>query len=110
VTIDKSLEPLPKSNLVQIAMDGPNVNLKFLELFKEDRTRSEEPSEIVDLGTCNLHNIHNAFKVGARATDWEVQKVLKAAYYTLHDTPARREDFILKTQCTDFPMFFCGTR
>ena len=51
----------------------------------------------MELGTYNLHNIHNAFKFGAKATDWEVQKILNAAYYTLHDTPARREDFLLKT-------------
>ena len=73
-------------------MDRPSFNWCFLDLLQKRRTERELPA-LADIGSCNLHIVHRAFKTGAEATDWEIKKTLKGAFYMLHDTPARREDF-----------------
>ena len=60
--------------------------------------------------SCNLHSVYGTFKTGAEATDWEIKKTLKGAFYLLHDTPARREDSTRATGGTQFPLSFCATR
>ena len=42
-------------------MAGPNVNLEFLELIQEDQNENEQ-HQLIDIGSCGLHKIHNAFK------------------------------------------------
>ena len=50
------------------------------------------------------------WQTGEEATDWEIKKTLKEAFYLLYDIPARREDFTRLTGGTKFPLFFCATR
>ena len=45
---------LPKQKCIQISSDGPNVNLKFLNLLNEKR-RNECLNELISIGTCGLH-------------------------------------------------------
>lgn len=55
--VTKDIDP---KKVLQISMDGPNVNLKFLSILKEHL--SEEGSPIVlDIGSCDLHILNNAF-------------------------------------------------
>ena len=60
--------------------------------------------------SCGLHSIHLAFKTGGNSTDWGVKKILKAVYQILHDSSARRVDYIEFTGSEQFPLPFCGTR
>ena len=106
---DSGLEGIDKNNILQVTFDGPNVNWAFFEKLKKQRTESEL-SDLVDIGSCNLHSIHNAFGVGVNATDWDIKKLMKGAFYTLHDTPARREDYIKQTGSKEFTLSFCATR
>ena len=65
---------------------------------------------MINIGSCNLHIVHGAFKSGFESTDWEMKKVLKGCYQILHDSPARRADYITITKSNKFPLAFCSTR
>ena len=47
--------------LLQVASDGPNVNLLFLKLDEEKRFVNELPA-LLDIGTCGIHTIHGSLK------------------------------------------------
>ena len=51
-----------------------------------------------------------SFQDGAKASGWEIDKLLSSAYWLFKDTPARREDFTTVTKASDFPMKFCKHR
>jgi hypothetical protein len=50
--------------LLHIGMDGPNVNLKFQRNILTAVSNAENPSEILEIGTCTLHPVSTAFKKG----------------------------------------------
>ena len=52
-----------ESKLLQISMDGPSVNLKFLQDIQADRKEKGLP-QLINIGTCGLHSIHGDFKTG----------------------------------------------
>ena len=62
-------------------MDGPNVNWTFHDTLAEFR-REENPDCpcLIVIGSCGLHVVHGAYQTGLKATDWEQDKNLKAAY------------------------------
>ena len=96
--------------LVHVGMDGPGVNKLFFKLLLEDR-KTKELNGLVNIGSCNIHNMHGSFKAGAESTGWKIKETLKGAYYLFKDSPARKEDYISQTGCCcDFPFSFCGTR
>ena len=41
--------------------------------------------------------MHNAFKSGVDASDWETSLTLSSAYSLFKDAPARQKDFITAT-------------
>ena len=86
--------------------NGPNVNVKSLKVLQK---QGEENSlrQLIDIGTCN---IHGAFQAGAIATNTGLKSILKGAFYLLHDSPARRDDFTSVTGGTVFPLYFCEMR
>ena len=91
---DETVKDLNPNKLIQIGMDGPNVNLKLLKMIQTERSENEQ-HQLIDIGSCGLHTIHNSFKTGAQSIDWELKKTLKGSYQVFHDTPARREDLSL---------------
>lgn len=103
-----ALQRLNEASILQIAMDGPATNWKFLDqLVKE---REESAPLLLNLGCCGLHVVHGAFKSGAQSTGWNIDSLLKALYYCFHDAPARREDYTEVTGSTQFPKKFASTR
>ena len=78
-------------NLQQISMDGPNVNWSFFEKLSRKMDISHNV-KLLNIGSCGIHTMHNAFKDGCKATNWEVREFLSALYIVFHDVPARRED------------------
>ena len=75
------------SNMIQLSMDGPNVNWSYQKLMAElydDRSR-----KLIDNSSCGLHVVHNAFRAGFGATGWDLKSVLWALYQIFHETPAR---------------------
>ena len=51
-------------------MDGPSVNLRFLQELVKHQEELEIEDKIIDIGTCRLHVLHNAFKCGIESTGW----------------------------------------
>ena len=94
-------------NLLQLSMDGPNVNWKFHRMFCENLEKDCK-SNIIDIGSCGLHIVHGAFKNGACILDTD--QILSSLHWLFKDSPARRQDFTAVTGVSDFPMKFCKHR
>ena len=94
------------NRMLQLSMDGPNVNWSFygklMAEVHDDRNHS-----LIDIGSCGLHVVHNAFKAGFEATGWDVKSFLWALYTIFYETPARREDYTAITSSVVFPLKFC---
>ena len=56
-----TIQGLDNCKICQISMDGPSVNLKFLQKVQDDRVENEQPA-LNDIGNCGLHAVHGAFK------------------------------------------------
>ena len=107
----KSVDGLNLRKLLQVSMDGPNVNFSFLKLLKsylEDDT-SENPI-LFDLGSCGIHTLHNAFKVGFKSVEWNIAQFLSSIYNLFCNVPARPADFITYTGSDLFPLKLCWIR
>ncbi|GBO33362.1 hypothetical protein AVEN_226165-1 [Araneus ventricosus] len=61
------VEKLKLSKILQISMDGPNVNWKFFENLQAD-LKKEYSHEALSNGSCGLHILHNSFKYGESST------------------------------------------
>ena len=76
------------NDLLQVASDGPNVNLLFLNLYEEKRCLNELPA-LLDIETCSIHNIHGSSKNAEKASEWDIGKVLQCISKILIDSSAR---------------------
>ena len=96
-TVFKNLDYV--NRLIQVSMDGPNVNWKFLEILEEDiKITNREAPTLLQLGSCGLHIIHGANKTGQEATDLKLAKVLRSSHSIFKQSPARRNDFLLANE------------
>ena len=84
-------------------MDSPNSNLKFLSEMKKLRIEDELVC-LIDIGSCNLHVIHGAFKTGSESSGWNLHKILNGALTLLHDTPAHQDDYFNLTGSSEYPL------
>ena len=96
-------------NLIQVSMDGPNVNWSFFEQLSSD-LHNEYATTILFLGSCGLHVINGSLTTGHKATNWKVQVQLKSFFKLFKDSPARQADYIDFTGCNQFPKKFCSVR
>ena len=89
--LDKIVKPVGYQKLIQVAMDGPNVNLKLLkDLIKYLSELESDHPQVLDFGSCGLHN---AFKVGINATGCKLIEFLRAIYIYFKDKPATKADY-----------------
>ena len=88
--LNKVLSTVGLSKLLQISMDGPSVNWKMFEEFTQE---TELNQNVMNMGSCGLHIVNEAFLTGVKASDWEVDSFLSSLYYLFADSPARREDY-----------------
>ena len=105
------LSKLNARNMLQISMDGPSTNWKFLDLLVQDREESEPniPS-LINVGSCGLHIVHGAFKYGATKAGWKVDGVMRSLFNCFNDSPARREDYLTANGGdAKFGLKFCST-
>ena len=105
----ESLTALDLGKLVQILMDGLNVNWDVLSLHSSYREKNEF-SGLINIGSCGLHVLHSALQTRIMETDWKVNKVLHAMWKIFDGSPARRDIHIMETGCDIFPSHFCKTR
>ena len=56
---------LNPDKMLQIGMDGPNVNLKLHRLYVEDRKAIDPDTPgLIDIGVCSLHVVHGSIVCG----------------------------------------------
>ena len=68
-------------NLVQVSMDGPNVNWKTVEIIKEYREHVDpDGPDLTEIGICGSHVPHGAYGTAQKAPDWNLDKLLKAIH------------------------------
>lgn len=106
------IDGLDVTKILQISMDGPNVNKKFfnnLKSYLKDNGDANSPV-ILDLGSCGLHTVHNAFRAGIKATKWNVVPFLRSLYNLFKHVPARRADYTHYSNSKVFPKKFCDIR
>ena len=58
-------------------------------------------SQLIHIGTCRLHTLHNAFSHGAKANSWKLKELLSAMYKIFDENPSRRADYESLTSATD---------
>ena len=49
---------------------------------------------LLNIGSCGLHVVHNSFKSGVVASEWDIASLLKSLYYLFNDAPTRKADFL----------------
>ncbi|XP_021701533.1 uncharacterized protein LOC110676754 [Aedes aegypti] len=103
----EGLKMLDLSKMLQVSMDGPNVNWAFLRELKLELTGD---AKLLDLGSCGLHIMHGAFKDGFQATEWPVVTFLRALYNLFKEVRARRALYVQYSGSDVFPLKFCGHR
>lgn len=103
------LSELGIRNLIQISMDGPNVNWKVFDTLQQ-QVQIDTGKSLLNIGSCGLHILHNAFRGGCKATGWDIEYGLSCVYWLFHDSPARYEDFLTATGCRKPMLKFCKHR
>ena len=91
-----SCSDLQKQSLLQISMDGPNVNWKLYNLFQAE-IQKETSMQLLNVGSCGLHIVHNALKAGHTKAKWEADSWTRSLQWLFKDSPARREDLFTIT-------------
>ena len=78
------------SKMVQVSMDGPNVNWALLDdLFIHRKEVNANTPSLVNTGSCGLHIVHGSFGTASETTDWKLEASLKSFYKNFKDSPAR---------------------
>ena len=91
--LETSMKGLDKVKLLQLAMDGPNVNWNVLNIL-DDKLESENSPQNLNIGSCALHAVHGAFRDGFQKSSWKTGNLLKSAFSLLNDSPARRDVYL----------------
>ena len=76
-SFEQALLEIPFNKIVQVSMDGPAVNWKFIDLLQSvisERTNNEK--KLLNVGSFGLHTIHEAFQHGHKASGWSVNSYL----------------------------------
>ena len=99
---------LDNRKLIQIRMDGPNVNLKFHKLCVKDRKKVDSDlPDLIDTRTCSLHVVHGALQTGIKKNTWELNHLLKSLWWLFHNTYQRSTLYTEITNSTVFPLHAC---
>ncbi|XP_015930082.1 uncharacterized protein [Parasteatoda tepidariorum] len=83
---------LSLNKLLMLGSDGPNVNAKVWKMMNQNLIE-ERNKGLIDIGTCNLHVIHNAFLKGIEEFGEVGKELIVDIYSFFKKYPARWEDF-----------------
>ena len=110
-TFKECVNGMDEDKLLQVSMDGPNVNTSFLTSLNEERM-DRELSHLVSLGSCGLHTRHNSFKHGENATGRNLKKLLSSMFKIFHESTSSRADYemLREAENLDYPLQFFGHR
>ncbi|XP_059415170.1 uncharacterized protein LOC132149789 [Carassius carassius] len=88
----KCVHLLDLKHLISISMDGPNVNFKFLNNLQQEHGELHGGRQLILVGSCGLHTVHNSFKTGlghlylGHHIQWGMPPLLKPAC-NVHTAP-----------------------
>ena len=105
-----ALGDLPIGKLIQVSMDGPAVNWKFMESLSTFLDEDVSTHKLLNLGSCGLYVIQGALQIGRKASRWDINASLHAMYTLFKDSHARRAEYIALTGSTEYPKKFCQVR
>lgn len=107
--IKTALDNFNMGNIVQLSMDGPAVNWKVYENLQKD-IKTKYDHHILNIGTCGLHVLHNAFKAGGIASNWQIDAFLINLHRLFKDAPARLQDYYELSLTGKTALKFCRHR
>ena len=87
-----ALDSWDLKKLLQVSMNGPNVNWAFFSELCNYQTENDM-SKLLSTGSCSLHAIHGALKTGQQSTGSKFKKNLTGLHQILHDSPAKQNDY-----------------
>ena len=99
------MEDLDLGRMIQLSMDGPNVNWSIFETVSSIREERDLPA-LIKIGSCSLHIFHGAFQFGCTKTNWKIKELLKNLHSFFFNAPSRKSDYIAQTKTTKFPKQF----
>lgn len=88
----------------------PNVKLAFLDILNKARSNAHVCKKLLDLCTCGLQVIYNAFKHGKNKSTWDIKNLLSVMYKIFRESPSRRADYekLTSASFTDYSWKFCS--
>ena len=104
---EEAIQELDMKKMVQVSIDGPNVNWKLYDSIVEERNQNDDYLALIDIGPCSLHVVHGVFRSGVQKTEWGC--TLGHAHL-FDESPAKREDYQSITGSKVFPVPFSGHR
>ncbi|KAJ8672336.1 hypothetical protein QAD02_003595 [Eretmocerus hayati] len=109
---DNVCQDLDREDLFHIGMDGPNVNFKFYNDFKEEVVKKDgKDCKLVDLGSCPIHTTHNSFKTAFEScASWKINPFLKSKSQLFGGSASRQGYFKDVTSQKMSDINFCSTR
>lgn len=83
---------LSLTKLLMIGSDGSNGNKKVACLIN-DQILNCRSKNLINIGTCSIHNIHNAFLKGIDKYGENAEQLIISIYYCFKGWPTRWEEF-----------------
>ncbi|CAF5215652.1 unnamed protein product [Rotaria magnacalcarata] len=74
-----------------LSRDNPNVNETVEKMIND--VMKKVNAELLNIGTCNLHVIHNGFNAGTTETNWHVENFCMNIWSWFQKSPAQQEYF-----------------
>ncbi|KAJ8685902.1 hypothetical protein QAD02_021695 [Eretmocerus hayati] len=96
--------------VVNVGIDVPHVNFKFLVEFKKSLEQGEDGGcKIFDCGSCGIHTLRNSYKTGFDKSEWGIAAFLKAKYFPFVHSGPRQEHYSNITGENISTEKFCST-
>ena len=70
--------------MIMLSMDVPIKNCAVLSKGKDHKNKNGPP-QIMDVRSCGLLVVHDAFTTEVKATGWKLEKILKAMWKLFND-------------------------
>lgn len=83
---------LPIERMITIGRDGPNVNKKVFRLMNA-KYKEATGRNLIDIGSCDLHVVHNAFKAGLDVFGSDVADLLFNVHYFFDGEALRSSEY-----------------
>ena len=80
--------------VVQLGRDNPNVNKRLFSLLEKEQINNCDGNiYLLDIGSCNLHPCHNAFKKAIKQLDTDMENIVVCHHSIFKLSTVRRDKF-----------------